>query len=163
LTCFCYQPQAAIQGIAGWGTSTLASFFSILLGLHALTLLRWCDGEHPDILSITAWYGNSSSQDRRVVRSAECTIGTTLPTLQDLYSRRSGTRACRIMKDLHHPNNKRFQLLQSGKRLRSHAATTERLKQRFFLQVIRTVNSPGPPTAPPMHTLTYTHAHIVST
>ena len=26
---------------------------------------------------------------------AECTIGTTLPTLQDLYSRRCGTRACR--------------------------------------------------------------------
>jgi len=69
--------------------------------------------------------GNSSSKDRRalqrVVRSAEHTIGTTLPTLQDLYSRRCRTRACRIMKDPYHPNNK--------------------LKQSVFLQAIRTVNS----------------------
>jgi len=47
--------------------------------------------------SITAWFGNSSSQDRRalnrVVRLAERTIGTTLLTLQDLYSRRCRTRA----------------------------------------------------------------------
>jgi len=86
--------------------------------------------------SITAWLSNSSSQDRRalqrVVRSAEHTIGTTLPTLQDLYSRRCWTRACTFMKDPHHPNNKLFQLLWSGKRLCSHAARTERLKQSFF-------------------------------
>jgi len=74
--------------------------------------------------SINAWFGNSSSKDRRalqrVVRWAEHTIGTTLSTLQDLYSR-CGTRACRIMKDPHHPNNKPFQLLRTGKHLRSHA------------------------------------------
>jgi len=35
--------------------------------------------------------------------SAERTIGTPLCTLQDLYSRRCRTRACRIMKDPHHP------------------------------------------------------------
>jgi len=68
--------------------------------------------------SITAWFG-------AVVRSAEHTIGTTLPTLQDLYSRRCQTRACRIMKKPHHPNNKLFQLLRSGKRLRSHTANRE--------------------------------------
>jgi len=34
-----------------------------------------------------------------VMCSAERTIGPTLPTLQDLNSRRCGTRACRIMKD----------------------------------------------------------------
>jgi len=40
------------------------------------------------------------------------------------------------MKDPHHTNNKLFQLLWSGKRLHSHAARTERLKQ-----AIRTVKS----------------------
>jgi len=95
--------------------------------------------------SITAWVGNSSSQDRsalqRVVRLAERTIGTTLHTLQDLYSRRCPTTSCRIRKDPHHPNYKLFQLLQSGKRLCSHAARTERLNGVSVR-----------PTAPPMHT-----------
>jgi len=44
--------------------------------------------------SITAWFGNSSAQVRRALQSVVCTaehtIGTTLPTLQDLYSRRQG-------------------------------------------------------------------------
>jgi len=86
---------------------------------------------------------------------AEHIIGTTLPTLQDLQARRCPTRACRFIKDPHHPNNKLFQLLRSGKRLRSHAARTERLRQSFFPQANRTVNS-DLTRAPPMHTLTCT-------
>jgi len=153
----------------GWApTGTWESTWNrIWLGLHTLTLVRkakqrlcplrqlrkfrvsrrilqtFYAGAVESILtqSITAWFGNSTSQDRRalqrVVRLAECTIGTTLPTLQDLYSKRCRTRACRIMKDPHHPHNKLFQLLRSGKRLRSHAARTERLP-------------------PPMHTFTHT-------
>jgi len=67
--------------------------------------------------SITAWFGNSSYQDRRalqrVVCSAEHTIGTTLRILQDLYSRSCRPRACKIMKDPHHRNNNNlFQLLR---------------------------------------------------
>jgi len=58
---------------------------------------------------ITAWFGNNSSQDRRALQRVVCstgsTIGTTPPTLQDLYSRRCRTRACRIMKDPRDPNN----------------------------------------------------------
>ncbi|KAI5100390.1 ankyrin repeat domain-containing protein 27 isoform X2, partial [Silurus meridionalis] len=57
---------------------------------------------------ITSWFGNSTMQDRRalqrVVRSAERTIHTELPNLQDIYSMRCQTRARKIMKDLSHPN-----------------------------------------------------------
>ncbi|KAI5608749.1 gastrula zinc finger protein XlCGF28.1-like, partial [Silurus asotus] len=73
--------------------------------------------------SITSWFGNSTMQDRRalqrVVRSAERTIHTELPDLQDIYSMRCRTRARKIVKDLSHPNNGLFSLLRSGKRFRS--------------------------------------------
>ncbi|KAI5620514.1 gastrula zinc finger protein XlCGF28.1-like [Silurus asotus] len=73
--------------------------------------------------SITSWFGNSTMQDRRalqrVVRSAERTIHTELPDLQDIYSTRCRTRARKIVKDLSHPNNGLFSLLRSGKRFRS--------------------------------------------
>ncbi|KAJ8361361.1 hypothetical protein SKAU_G00178860 [Synaphobranchus kaupii] len=133
----------------------------------AATLLPASDsfGQMEILQAPSKHYGLSSAQDRkalqRVVRSAERTIGITLPTLQDLYIRRCRTRACRIMKDPHHPNNGLFQLLRSGKRLRSHAAKTERLRRSFFPQAIRTVNSDltraphqDTHTAPLMHTHT---------
>jgi len=43
--------------------------------------------------SITAWFGNRSSQYRRALQRVVCTFGTTLPTLQDLYSRKCRPRA----------------------------------------------------------------------
>ncbi|KAF7702949.1 hypothetical protein HF521_021956 [Silurus meridionalis] len=86
--------------------------------------------------SITFWFGNSTMQDRRalqrVVRSAERTIHTELPDLQDIYSTRCQTRARKIMKDLSHPNNGLFSLLRSGKRFRSLKVNTERMRRSFF-------------------------------
>ncbi|KAI5107608.1 gastrula zinc finger protein XlCGF28.1-like, partial [Silurus meridionalis] len=94
--------------------------------------------------SITSWFGNSTMQDRRalqrVVRSAERTIHTELPDLQDIYSMRCRTRARKIVKDLSHPNNGLFSLLRSGKRFRSLKATTERMRRSFFPQAIRSLN-----------------------
>lgn len=91
--------------------------------------------------SITAWYGNCSSQDKialhRVIRCAERITRTALPGLQDIYTRRCRSRANRIIKDIHHPNHKLFQWLPSGKRLRSIMARTERLRRSFFPQAIR--------------------------
>ncbi|KAI5085913.1 gastrula zinc finger protein XlCGF28.1-like, partial [Silurus meridionalis] len=67
---------------------------------------------------ITSWFGNSTMQDRRarqrVVRSAERTIHTELPYLQDIYSMRCRTRARKNMKALSHPSNGLFFLLLSG-------------------------------------------------
>ena len=95
--------------------------------------------------AITVWYGNSSSRDQRalqrVVRSAERIMGTSLPPLQDLYTRRCLGRARRIFKDPHHPGNKLFVTLRSGKRLRCHKSNTERLRKSFFPQAIKALNS----------------------
>ncbi|KAI5086697.1 gastrula zinc finger protein XlCGF28.1-like, partial [Silurus meridionalis] len=75
--------------------------------------------------SIISWFGNSTMQDRqalqRVVSSAEHTIHTGLPNLQDIYSTRCRTRAKKIMKALSHPNNGHSSLLRSGKCFRSHS------------------------------------------
>ncbi|KAK3508570.1 hypothetical protein QTP70_032905 [Hemibagrus guttatus] len=59
--------------------------------------------------SITAWFGNSTQQDRqalqRVVGSAEPPICAELPDLETIYSKRCWTKARKIMKDLGHPNS----------------------------------------------------------
>ncbi len=68
---------------------------------------------------ISAWYGNSSSQDckalQRVVRLAERISGSALPSLQDIYLKRCRSRAVKIIKDSNHPGNCLFTLLPSGK------------------------------------------------
>ncbi|KAG5285829.1 hypothetical protein AALO_G00007940, partial [Alosa alosa] len=95
--------------------------------------------------SIITWYGNSTVRDcstlQRVVRSAECTIRTQLPALQDIYSRRVLLRAQKILKDSSHPNNGLFLPLKSRTRLCSHKQPTERLRRSFYPQAIRTLNS----------------------
>ncbi|KAK3573033.1 hypothetical protein QTP86_012229 [Hemibagrus guttatus] len=93
--------------------------------------------------SITAWFGNSTKQNRqalqRVVQSAEHTNHAELPDLETICSKRCWTKARKIMKDLSHPNNRLFSLLRSGKRFRSLKANTER-RRSFFPQAIRGLN-----------------------
>ncbi|KAK3540864.1 hypothetical protein QTP86_002434 [Hemibagrus guttatus] len=94
--------------------------------------------------NIATWFGNSIMQDRRalqrVVRSAERIIHTKLPDLHSIYSKRCWTKPRKIVKDLSHPNNGLFSLLQSGKCFHSLKANTERLRRSFFRQAIRTLN-----------------------
>lgn len=94
--------------------------------------------------SITTWYGNCTAQDKialhRVVHAAEKITGAILPGLQDVYARRTKTRAQRIMKDTFHPSHSMFERLPSGKRLRSIRCRTERLRKSFFPQAIRFLN-----------------------
>ncbi len=56
--------------------------------------------------SITVWFSSATKSDlrrlRRVVRTAERIIGTTLPTLQELYSSRVSKRAVKITLDIQH-------------------------------------------------------------
>ncbi|KAK3539730.1 hypothetical protein QTP70_012876 [Hemibagrus guttatus] len=58
---------------------------------------------------------NSTKQDKRalqrVVRSTEHTICAELPDLETIYSMWFWTKARKIMKDLSHPNNGLFSLL----------------------------------------------------
>ncbi len=87
---------------------------------------------------ISVWYSNATNQDckalQRVVRLAERISGSALPSLQDIYLKRSKSRAVKIIKDLNHPGNHLFILLPSGKRFRSMMAKTERLRRSFFPQ-----------------------------
>ncbi len=96
-------------------------------------------------ISISVWYGNSSSQDckalQRVVRLAERISGSALPSLQDIYLKRCRSRAVKIIKDSNHPGNCLFTLLPYGKRFRCLMAKTETLRRSFFPQAIRLLNS----------------------
>jgi hypothetical protein len=97
---------------------------------------------------ITAWYGNSTSHNRRalkrVVRSAQRITGGTQPTLQDTYTTRCHRKAKKIIKDINHPSHCLFTLLSSRMRGQNRCikAGTERLKNSFYLKAIRLLNGP---------------------
>ncbi|KAK3558660.1 hypothetical protein QTP86_023094 [Hemibagrus guttatus] len=99
--------------------------FKVLRNFYSCTIESILTG------NIANWFGNSTMQDRqalqRVVRSAERIIHTKLTDLNSIYSKR--TKARKIVKDLSHPNNGLFSLLQSEKLFRSLKANTERLRK----------------------------------
>ncbi|KAL0146554.1 hypothetical protein M9458_058185 [Cirrhinus mrigala] len=101
---------------------------------------------------ITVWFGacNASCQKtlQRIVRAAERIIGVPLPSLQDIYSTRLTKKALCIAADPSHPMQSFFSLLPSGRRLRSSQARTSRLKDSFFHQAVRKLNSL--PALPPL-------------
>lgn len=86
--------------------------------------------------SITVWFGNSTAQGRkalqRVVKTAHKIAGTALRALEDLKEARALSRAHNITKDATHPQHELLELLPSGRRYRSIAARTTRLKDSFF-------------------------------
>ncbi len=84
---------------------------------------------------ISVWYGNSSNQDckamQRVVRLAEHTSGSALPSLQVIYLKRFKSRAVKILKDSTHPGNHLFcLLLWRGGRGSAKSAAGERLRRQ---------------------------------
>ncbi len=93
--------------------------------------------------SITDWYNSTTKSDlrrlRRVVQTAERVIGTTLPTLQELYSSRVSKRAVKITLDPSHPTL--FELLPSGRRYRALSTRTTRHRNSFFPQAIHLMNA----------------------
>ena len=84
------------------------------------------------IESITAWYGNCSASNRKVVRTAEY---IKLPAIQDLYTRRCQRKALKKFKDSSHPSHRLFSLLPHGKQYR-----------RAYLHVPTTSTNLCPPT-----------------
>ncbi len=94
---------------------------------------------------ITAWFGNSTAGNRkalqRFVQTARHIVGGELPSLQDIYTRRCIRKARRITNDSSHPSHRLFSLLPSGRRLRSIRSRTSRLRDSFFPQAIRLMNS----------------------
>ncbi len=95
--------------------------------------------------AITAWFGNSTAGNRRalqrVVRTARHIVGGELPSLQDIYTRRCTRKARRIIKDSSHPSHRLLSLLPSGRCFRSIRSRTSRLRDSFFSQAIRLMNS----------------------
>ncbi len=112
---------------------------------------------------ITAWFGNSTAGNRRalqrVVRTARHIVGGELPSLQDIYTRRCTRKARRIIKDSSHPSHSLLSLLPSGRRFRSIRSRTSRLRDSFFPQAIRLMNSQKWPTL--QHTPTHTTCHAL--
>ena len=57
---------------------------------------------------VTAWYGNCSAFNhkvlQRVVRTAQYITGAKVPAIQDLYTRRCQRKAPKIVKDSSHPS-----------------------------------------------------------
>ncbi len=95
--------------------------------------------------SITVWFSSATKSDlrrlRRVVRTAERIIGTTLPTLQELYLSRVSKRAVKITLDPSHPAHFLFELLPSGRRYRALSTKTTRHRNSFFPQAIHLMNT----------------------
>uniref|UniRef100_A0A8C6KS07 Reverse transcriptase domain-containing protein n=1 Tax=Nothobranchius furzeri TaxID=105023 RepID=A0A8C6KS07_NOTFU len=98
---------------------------------------------------ISTWYGNSTAYNhkalQRVVRYAERIIGGELPSLQDIYRKRCLRKAGRIIKDSSHPSHKLLRLLPSGRRFCSIRSRTSRLRDSFFHQAIRLLNTSQTP------------------
>ncbi len=95
--------------------------------------------------SITVWFSSATKSDhrrlQRVVRTAERIIGTTLPTLQELYSSRMSKRAGKISLDPSHPAPSLFELLPSGRRYRALSTRTTRHRNSFFPQAVHLMNT----------------------
>lgn len=116
----------------GLSTSILTNFYRCTIE----SLLTGC---------ITVWYGNCTAQSRkalqRVVRAAEDITGCSLPPIQDIYRSRCLRKAQCITKDLSHPAQGLFHLLPSGRRYRSLPARTKRLRDSYYPQAVRLLNS----------------------
>ena len=95
--------------------------------------------------SITVWFGSLDSLSRkklqRIINRASKIIGTPLPSLDSLYHKRTLRRARKIISDPTHPAHYAFQLLPSGRRYRTIASRTTRLKNCFIPTAINFLNS----------------------
>ncbi|KAK0138741.1 hypothetical protein N1851_024706 [Merluccius polli] len=107
---------------------------------------------------ITVWYGNCSVSDRkaiqRVVKTAQCIAGASLPAIEDIYKKRCLKRATNITRDSYHPAHGLFALLPTGRRYRSLRTRTTRFRNSFFPTALSLLNSaPRCPSPPSLHPL----------
>ena len=150
-----------------WNTNTTSLAKKAQQRLYFLRKLRRASAPTPIMYSfyrgtiesiltscITVWYGACTVSCRktlqRTVRAAERIIGVSLPSMMDIYHSRLTRKATRIVGDPTHPSHSLFSLLPSGRRLQSLRARTSRLKDSFFHQAVRMLNSlPALPPLPP--------------
>ena len=93
--------------------------------------------------SIICWYGNCSMETKdkltRIIRNC-CKLGINTSTLEELYVKYVKLRCKVIRKDNEHPLHNMYQLLPSGKRLRSTKCRTTRYARSFIPASIKILN-----------------------
>ena len=93
--------------------------------------------------SIICWYGNCSMETKdkltRIIRNC-CKLGINTSTLEELYVKYVKLRCKVIRKDKEHPLHNMYQLLPSGKRLRSTKCRTTRYARSFIPASIKILN-----------------------
>ncbi len=86
--------------------------------------------------SITVWFSSATKSDlrrlRRSVWTAERIIGTTLPTLQELYLSRVSKRAGKITLDLSHPAHSLFETVTVWSTLQSSEHQNDQTQEQFL-------------------------------
>ncbi len=115
-------------GKFGMSPSILRSFYSCTVE----SILTSC---------ITAWFGNSSAGNRKTLQRVMRTACHIVGGLQDIYTRRCIRKARRIINDSSHLSHRLLSLLPSGRHLRSIQPHSSRLRDSFFPQDIRLMNS----------------------
>ena len=95
--------------------------------------------------SISTWYGSATVDDKeqleRVAKNASKIIGCDLPSLDDIYISRVSRRAKSIMSDSSHPANHIFEIMPSGRRLKSISARSKRFGNSFFPSAVRILSN----------------------
>ena len=90
------------------------------------------------------WVSGATQEDRkrldRLCRSAARIVGPTTSTIEKLGKSKIEKKAATIQKDPTHPLGHFFQLLPSGRRLRSARARTTRMQNSFIPTAIRLSN-----------------------
>ena len=103
--------------------------------------------------SITVWFNSATKQQRdrleSVVRTAGKIVGSDLPTLESIYTKRIASRAWKIAADSSHPGCSLFESLPSGRRYRSIRTRTCRFQSSFFPQAISALNLKAPASGRP--------------
>ena len=99
------------------------------------------------VFSITCWYGNGTSSSKskisKIINNCIRLGITDIPTLLELFKTNALHRYHVISKDDTHPLHNSFQLLPSGRRLRSFRCRTARYSRSFVPTCIRIINGMG--------------------
>ena len=94
---------------------------------------------------LICWGGSLSVKNRvlldRVVRSASKTIGSTLPTVDELYETYMMKKTRDILKDTSHPLHEFYYVAQSGCRYISERTRTNRYRNTFLPTSVRLLNA----------------------
>ena len=94
---------------------------------------------------LICWGGSLSVKNRvlldRVVRSASKTIGSTLPTVDELYETYMMKKTRDILTDTSHPLHEFYYVAQSGCRYISERTRTNRYRNTFLPTSVRLLNA----------------------